>query len=70
MVMERLLGDRRTTNVSALARAVGCSQSTLSNYKADVENIKNGKARTVARLAKFHRFSAEEKARLLDELAE
>lgn len=70
MVMEKLLGDRNTTNVSALARAVGCSQSTLSNYKASTENIKNGKARTVARLAKFHRFSNDEKARLLDELAE
>lgn len=57
-------------NLSKLAQAVGIAPSTLWRYKCDHEALKNGKARVVARVAKFRRLSIEEKARLLDELAE
>ena len=57
-------------NMAALAKVVGVSKSTLCGYRQDREKLKSGSARTVARIAKYRRLSMEEKARLLDELAE
>ena len=61
---------RLAYNLSEAARAVGVSPATLCGYRGDKEKLKNGSARTVARIAKFRRLSMEEKARLMDELAE
>ena len=70
-IIDGLFGDRASPqNMSALARAVGVSPATLCGYKGNTEKLKNGSARTVARIAKFRRLSMEEKARLMDELAE
>ena len=57
-------------NVSKLAAAVGASPSTLWKYKNEEGALKNAKACVVARKAKHRHLSMEEKARLLDELAE
>lgn len=71
MVIERLFGDKASPqNLSAMAAAVGCTSATLGSYKKDREKLKRGSARTIARMAKIRRFSDEEKARLIDELAE
>lgn len=57
-------------NMSALARVCGCSPATLCIYKSNPEKLKTGKAQVVARLAKYRRLSVEQKAQLMDELAE
>lgn len=70
-VIDGLFGDAVTPqNLTALSRVIGVSQATLSTYKNDREKLKSGSARTVARIAKYRRLSMEEKARLMDELAE
>lgn len=57
-------------NLAAMARAIGVSPATLCAYRGNREKLKCGSARTVARIAKARRLSMEEKAKLLDELAE
>lgn len=70
-VIDGLFGDTASPqNMSAMARSVGVSPATLCGYRGDREKIKSGSARTIARIAKFRRLSMEEKARLMDELAE
>lgn len=70
-VIDSLFGDAASPqNLAALARAVGVSKMTMCEYRRNREKLKSGSARTIARIAQARRLSQEEKARLMDELAE